>query len=217
MSVISNSHSFMSFDSKTSKAAEGQRLARIGYKATKDNPNPRKSICVSLPFVRVSDQLVAPQFRGMVVACLESAQDGIIRQLYENGAKSVHDEQISVDACIAWIDAENAGGRITAEAIGTWFDSRLSDVLSVAFADKLGISDTPNAEEEAKIGAIVAEYRKKFASLSGSKTLYSVEIVHKLQKALELADSDESDLFDRLQTRLAKMLETPKAVDLLGL
>lgn len=212
MSNISSTHTITSFDSKTSKAYEGQRLAKIIYKILKDKdgkelPKKFESVCVSIPPVAsavIIDNIAAfvPYLRDWYA----DKQDAIIRARYELGATSISDEQINASAVLEYLEEEAKGGRLTKDDVIIWFKDSLADTLAVAFADKLGMSNTPSAQEEIRIEQMVAVYRDKFAALAGGKTQYAKDIAIKLQKALELADSNP--LTDRFTARLDKMINT---------
>lgn len=212
MSQISNRHSIVAFDSKISKAFEGQRLAKIGYKTTKTG---KTSVCVSVPRIGSLDIATLKAFEPHLLSLIEQTQDAIIRNLYESGANEVSTEQLSIESVAAFLDSDSRGERLTKEMIGEWFQENLADSLMVAFAEKLGISE-PTVEDDARIGKVVETYKEKFASLSGSKTLYTVEIVEKLEKALSLVETE--DLIGlKLAKKLATMKSTPKTADMLGL
>lgn len=216
MSIVSNTHDVVNYDPKKSSAFTGQRLAKITYKTDKESGTKKDSKCVSIPMV-ASEAITASIDKLMphLVTYMQDVQDKIIRGLVDSGKETVHDDEISVAACIEFLDSESTGGRLTKEMISSWFDSTLADKLTVAFADKLGVSDTPTADDEAKITAAITQYKDKFSSLAGGKTSYSPEIADRLQKALSFAP-DGDELAGKFSVRLEKMKEIP-AIDLLGL
>lgn len=225
MSVISNIHSFTPFVSGVSAPAdESQRLAKIIFKQTADMTAKGKkapeSICVSVPSFEGAElseqelQALVPHIFNL----LETAQDGIIRRKYLAGASSVHDDSITVAACIAFLNEEEASKRLSKEKIAGWCEnSGLADILRLRFAEVLGISDEPTAEESEKVEAGVAGYVEKYASLSGSKTFYTPEVATKLLKALELG-SIQDDMATLLEGKLTEMIQNPKkGLELLSL
>lgn len=215
MSAISNIHSIVAFDSKTSKAFENQRLAKVIYKTSRTTGiKEKESVCVSVPKLEIDDSDLI-QFKPYISAYLESVQDAIIRLKYEEGKTSIHSNDIGIHAMLDYLEEDSKGGRLTKEFITEWFNASLADTLTVAIADKLGISDTPSEVETKKIEQMINVYRDKFASLAGGKTSFAADIATKLQKALEFADSDDM-LAQRFNARLEKMKEN-NSVDLLGL
>jgi len=202
MSILHSIHDFKPFDSKTSKPYEGQRLAKVTYKTSKKNPTPKfPSICVSIPQVKAS---LSAELLPVIQERLEHAQDGIIKELHEAGKNQVSDAELSQENCIKYLIQELEGQRLTKEDVENWFDSSLGEILQVAFADKLGVSDTPTPEQEAKILKSVGDYKEKFTALSGGRTFYSPVIAEKLLKVLELAESSD-EIGGRFKNRLQKM------------
>lgn len=221
MSNISAIHTFTAFDSKTSKALEGQRLAKITYKTNKvTGKKDRESICVSVPPIEsLQGEIVTKidAFMPYVLDYLVGVQDSIIKAKYEANGKSIHTDEIGVAAMLDYLEEDSKGGRLTKEYIAAWFNSSVSDLLTVALADKLGVSDTPTEAEAKKLDQMVAVYREKFSSLAGGKTTFSAEVTDKLLKVLELTDTDSDLLAARFVKRLEKMKEEANKDNLMGL
>lgn len=215
MSNISQTHTIVAFDSKSSKPYEGQRLAKITYKTSrKTGIKEKDSVCVSIPKLEITtEELIS--LKPFLLNYLEGVQDTMIREAYEKGATSIHSDQIAVSAMLEWLDEDSKGGRLTKEYIVEWFNTSLADTLTVALADKLGIGDTPTESQVKKLEQMLAVYRDKFASLAGGKTSFAADVAIKLQKALEFADTDDL-IAQRFNTRLEKMKENTSD-DLMGL
>jgi hypothetical protein len=59
---------------------------------------------------------------------VNDAQDAIVRdEIIANGATSIADELISVDACIAYLDDAAKGNRVTGEYLAKWFTETYLD------------------------------------------------------------------------------------------
>ena len=230
MSVIGNRHQVNKFVANKSAALSGQRLAKVGYKTTKDKETKRvippkyPSICVSIPHIDTANDPFLKfrqdgAFDTIIKNALENAQDGIVRSLYESSGgtlSTIGDDEIGIVQCLAFIDAENNGGRLTKEFIGAWFDENVSENLSVVIAEKLGFEDM-NPEQMVVIGKHIAGYKGLFASLAGGKTVLEEKVVKQLQRALEVS-SVEDDTAEKLNKRLANMLKpAEKMEDLLEL
>jgi len=102
---------------------------------------------------------------------------------------------------------------MTQEVIANWFDVSLAESLSVLFADKLGLSETPTNEESEKVEMFVSVYKNKFSGLASNLVNYSIEETDKLLSALdkcsELDDKINSDLVSiKIKTKLVNM-KTP--------
>lgn len=214
MSNISDRHNVNSFVAGKSAPLTGQRLAKVGYKTTKKQKAKFPNVCVSIPFFDATSQEFVNakangKFDSIILSALESAQDGIIRSLYESSdgsLSSVSDSEISLNACIAFMAAEATGGRMTKEFLESWFVDNLSDNLSVALAERTSLEiDDP------KITTAVNGFKVLISGLSGGKTLYAPEQIVQLQKALELTSCDD-DVQKRLVQRLERMSQKPEVL-----
>lgn len=217
MSNISNRHSVVPFVAGKTVPLSNQRLAKVGYKSTKNQKAKFPNVAVSVPslegteFTDVQMERMVP----FIMNLLENAQDGIIRSLYEssNGAlQSVSDEEISIDSCLAFMESESNGGRLTKEAIESWFDSELRDNLSITIAEKIGTDDL----DSPVIGKHLNAYRELISSLAGGKTFLVPTQIKGCKVALELC-KNEDEMFKKLMARLTKMESAPKIEELLEL
>jgi len=212
MSNISNRHSVQPFVAGKSEPLSGQRLAKVGYKTTKKNKAKYPSVFVSVPPIN-SESIVNNMDRltPHIVAMLENAQDGVIRSLYESsdGAlQSVSDDDIAISACIAYLEAENNGSRLTKEMIEQWFDSEVRENLTVLVAEKLGFEELNDTQMQV-VTKHVDVYRDILSSVSGGRTILAEQQIKACERALTLAASDDSDVAKKIGARLQSM-KTPK-------
>lgn len=224
MSNVSNRHSLNPFIAGKSQPLTDQRLAKIGFKQTdkmkKKGIEALPSVCVSIPQLEIpavdSKQFsrVLPYVRSMI----ESAQDGIIRSLYESskGAlTTVSDEELSFDACINFLEAESEGSRLTKEFLQTWFNSEVADNLSVVIAEKLKFSElTPDNEKV--IQKHVGLYRELVCSLSGGRSIFENNQLESMKVAINLSSEDD-ETSKRLLTKIENMQKKDKVEDLIEL
>lgn len=216
MSIISSNHDVVNYDPKKSSAFTGQRLSKITYKTDKESGVKKDSVCVSIPHITVEQiesdfVILQPHIRDF----LASTQDAMIRVLVESGKTQIADDELSMESVVRYLEAESTGSRLTKESVNAWFDSTMNDMLIIAFAEKLGLSDQISAADEARINATVSAYKEKFAAMAGGKTSYAPELAEKLIKALELAPADD-ELACKFSARLEKM-KVVATVDMLGL
>jgi hypothetical protein len=215
MSNVSTVHDLKPFKAGD-KPLSGQRLAKIGYKKTKNQTNPLQSVAVSVPFIDpASITSNITKLLPYVCNMLESAQDGIIRGLYESSGgnlKIVQDSEISVEACIGFLEAEAAGNRLTSDAVEKWFDAELSDNVFAMLAQKLGflsVDSTPDATltdaQELTVQKHVKVYRDVLASLAGGKTMLADKQIRGCRNALALAPDADDQMVSRLSARLDTM------------
>lgn len=207
---ISTRHSILPFVSGQSKALHEQRLVKVGYKSIKNAPLRFPSVCVSVPVISEIPEDFLESLLPHLVGVLETAQDGIVRSLYESSdgsLREVGDSDISVEACISWLEAtRERNGRLTGERIRDWFESEVSENLSVILAEKLGFTEL-GPKEEKVIGKHLGEYKEVLASLaSHSPSLDSTQI-KSCKAAIGLASS-EGKIGEKMTEKLIE-LEKP--------
>ena len=219
MSHFPSTHLVTAFDSAKSQALTGQRLAKIRYKTTAKQAAKFPSVCVSVPFLadsEIMDNL--PALKVHIRAMLEAAQDGVIRSLYETSdgkLSSMQDSDISVLACIGFLNAESEGGRLTKEMIDAWFDASLGEYVTALIVEKLGYGEDLTPEQEHTVSRHVRGYKDMYSALAGGKTIYQPNQIASLRRVLGLVDS--SEVGEKLEARLVGMLSKPKMEDLLEL
>lgn len=215
---ISNRHPVNLFVAGKSAAMSEQRLARVGYKSSAKNPAKYPNVCASVPRLSelTNEQIEALQ--DHIFTMLETAQDGIFRSLYESSdgkLECITDDDISVESCIAFLNAEAEGSRITKEMVEKWFVENVQDNLTVVIAEKLGF-DLSTPEQESTVQKHINGYKALMSALSGGKTILTDMQIKGLQRALEVSSVDD-EIASKLSKRLVAMQNKPKIEDLLDL
>lgn len=184
MSNISNRHVVTPFIAGSSRALVTQRLSKVGYKSSTDKitkkviPAKYTSICASVPQVDIAAvSMFSGELMIHLVALIESAQDGILRSLYESSAGAladITDEDISIPACIAYLGAEAAGSRLSEDSITAWFASDCADNMTVVVADKLGY-DLSTQEQMNTVAKLVSVHAGILRLLAGKNVILSAQ------------------------------------------
>lgn len=224
MSIVSNRHAIVPFIAGTSAPMSGQRLARVickqTAKMTKDGIKALPSVCASIPQVPVpnADQLQA--LLPYIGTMLEDAQDGILRARYEashGSLDTITDDDLTIEQCIAFLAAKEAGSRITAESVRAWFDATMADTLMVFIAEKLKFTEL-NEEVQKTCAPHVNGYRELFVTLGAGKTILPENQLKQLQFSLGLIDAEDA-MAIRLNERITSMRapKEKKQVQLLAL
>ena len=215
---ISNRHPVNLFVAGKSQAMSEQRLARVGYKSSAKNPAKYPNVCASVPRITELTESQIEALSEHIVTMLENAQDGIFRSLYESSdgkLECITDDDISVESCIAFLNAEAEGSRITKEMVEKWFVENVQDNLTVVIAEKLGF-DLSTPEQESTVQKHINGYKALMAALSGGKTILTDVQIKGLQRALEVSSVDD-EIAGKLSKRLVTMQNKPKIEDLLDL
>lgn len=205
---ISNRHTVVPFVSGETAAMQGQRLLKIGYKGRGDRPAKFASVAASVPHIDPAHiQEHYNRLLPHIGTMLETAQDGIARSLYESSAgqlSELSDDDISISACLNFMEAEANGSRLTAERIKDWFTAELSENLSVWVAERLGF-DGPNGPNDAQMEQVqkqVNAYQGVFQSLSGKNLFLEPGKIQKLENALSLCADDDSEIAKKIAVKL---------------
>jgi len=203
MSIIK----FQPFDSKTSKAITGNRLSKVTFRAPRNGEGEkRQSVCVELPVVTDFTAEQLQQLQALTLAAFIEAQDSIVRERYEAGADFVGTDHISVEAIAAWHatnQESGSSGRLTTEYLIEWFMTDMHDSLLLALADKLGIPNEPNEQQQKQLTQLLGNYRDAVTALASPRTQWDSAKIQQVSRALAFAT--DGDTRDKLQARLAVM------------
>lgn len=221
MSNVSNAHDVVPFKAGKTVALTGQRLAKVGYKSTAKNPAKFASVAVSVP--PIADDSILENVSGLlpyIKGMLEGVQDSVIRSLYEESKGAlgiVTDSDISIQACISFLESEAAGDRLKKEHIEAWFDRVAKDNCYTLIAEKLGFGSdgTVTEDQDTVIAKHVKNYRDILSMLAGGKTVLTPVQIRSCRTVVEISE-DDSGIGQKLLARLNTM-DKPKIVDLLDL
>ena len=196
---------FQDYDPKAVPALPaGHRMSKCQYKEDKKTGVKRDSSFLFLPEVvePTGDWLVTfmPHFIGM----METAQDKLIKAIHVNDVSTVQARDVDYAAILESLEATGEG-RLTTEKVLSWFDTEVKDLLIVAFADNLGISNEPSEEEAKQLSANVEIYRTRYGALAGNNSVFVPEECDKLLKALVVTGVKDTGLGVRFTLKLEKI------------
>lgn len=190
----------------------GHRLAVIRWKDKKNEDGTtvakQPARCVSIPVVSLS--LTPACLQASLQTAFEEMQDKLIRSLIEAQTEvtfTVTLDQIAPQAVADFAVAQDGPGKLSSKLLETWFDNNLSDNLTVAIADKLGITDTPTDEQTAKVGKAVASFRTFITGLASPRANLAPDIVAQLQKATSLVTNEDDKVLQTINRKLQAFLE----------
>lgn len=210
---ISNRHQFAPL-TKSSKPLSGQRMARVIAKASKDGTYSeflKESLMISVPFVSVEDvQANMVALMPHVLAMVMDTQDSIISELRKsNGCTEVGDEEISVNACIAFLDASERGNRVTSEFLAEWFKETYSLQAAEFIALSLKWSEDVTSWNEEQLAIIETKSRVLGSMFSGfASGKYSPDIpkCKAMVKFSEFVGESRDERMVRYADKAAKIL-----------
>ncbi len=218
MSNVSNRHAVVPFIAGASKPLATQRLTKVGYKSSKDKvtkktiPAKYKSVCASIPMIDpAAVEMFADQLIPHLVTLLETAQDGILKSVYESSAgqlTDITDEQLSIPACIAFLNAEAAGTRLSEDSIGAWFDSDCADNLSVIAAEKMKIDDI---EDDRVIGTVKL-HKQIVCMLAGKNVTLSEQQKTAIRNVIKYAADTDTGIGAKVSAKFDAMCAAPETV-----
>lgn len=204
MSIISDRHLFVEFESGKSKPFDGQRLAKVGYKAK----SGKKSQCVSIPKLSDGDvEVIHAAFPLDIRKRVEDFQDGLIRALLESGKTEITSSEISAEQIRAFVEATSESNRLSGEVVSAWWKDTFADVALPVLSEKYGTDDAKILEQKS------AAWRDAFVALCGRSAITRERITN-LQGMLEFADEDDAIAL-RLNEKLATLVRELETMDAL--
>lgn len=189
------------------KLPEGYRLSRItfkgkGKKGTADYKAPeREAVGVHIPtsgFNKLQLCLNDSTLQAYFIEVMQGLEDACIRTASATNS-TVSQYQYDVASLAAHVAATSVSvGRISAEAIGAWFDDELAPALAAAMAEKTG-----QGVDSEIITSKLAAYRLQFANIAKRDYKFDSIVYPMLEKAIVLAG--ESDRTERILTKFVDM------------
>lgn len=204
---------FLPYDAKAPVTEVGKRTAKIMYKRDKSGKIAGTNSCLLVAPItseHVTEVATNEAWHKHIVSFLESEQDKLIRALHVAGNEEVTDKAISLDAILTSLNTETVSARLTKDTVNQWFNENLADTLTVAFADKLGVTEESSDEDVTKVERIVATYKGKFAGLASNVTVYPTEMIDKLMTALDSCEVDKTEV---ITSKVIGKLESMKQSD----
>ena len=187
----------------TSANTSAVRTVKLSWKTDKETGKKRETVSFEMPQAAYDFSL----FSRHLTSYLNSVQDQMIREMIEAGKPVIQAmNSVSQEQMISWLAESEKSGRLTKEEISIWFDSELADLLSVAIADAMGVSDTPTPEQTKTVEMSVKGYKDKISALAGGATSYAPKVAEKLLKAVQFVDTENDPIAARFAVRLEKMV-----------
>lgn len=153
------------------------------------------------------------------ISTLYAAQREIIIGLAASGTRTLQYSDITLDKVAASIVPKERAAKLSKDAIVNWYNSAAVDVMAVAIAGRLGISENPTDADMVRIQQVSNQVRDNLALLAAPAHKYDTRVRDSLNWALDsiiAAGLDDSGMDARLKVRL-NPAEGVKGVDLADL
>lgn len=199
------------------------RLSVVRWKTPKDQKEnasfkARPAICVAVPKVVLSVQPEA--LNAAMQDALNELQDNVIRSalnaaIEENTAinlvgATIDKNTLTADGIASWSREQSVSGRLSKEAIGAWFDSKLSDELGIKIAETNPTIDADKLEKA------VRQHREILMQLASPRAAMPEKLASQLQRAVNLVPGSDK-VKETLNAKLAGFLKPTEISLELGL
>lgn len=204
---------------KGKQPATGNRYCKLIKKG--ENSKLGHSVAVEIPALNnYPDCGKYDAISIYLVSAMESLQDAYIKGRAVAGAKVIQYSELSIanlEVFAAQMNEVSGIGQLSEERIKGWFEADMREMLIVALADRLGISDTASDADVKRLEQIANQTRDNLAKLSSKKPVYFDERVSKaLNWALDSAASADDTMATRLRDKLNQKVEDMNLGDALG-
>lgn len=187
---------------------DGTRLVKCLYKANAEGKKVAENSYTLVPTGHITEETVAERIAELapyVVTFLQEWEDKAIKEQHKDGVTRIFTEYLTMDKVLAALEESEAGARLNAEKIGKWFVDTIQDSLLLAFMDKLGITDQPTPDQEARLATVLDAYRKKFESLASGKAFIKEADCKAMILVIQTAEAAETTLGRKFIARLEGM------------
>jgi len=213
---------FLSYDAKAPLVESGKRTIKLMYKVnTKTGKAAGINSCLLVSPV-TKDELTDDVLKSLtphIINMIEAEQDKIAKTAHVSGVTSLEVDALSIKSVISSLETVAQSTRMNKEVITSWFTDNLADTLTVLFADKLGVSETPTENDTANINRFLDVYKTKFNGLASNLVSYQKEEAEKLLEAVEKCEiNKDSDLVSgKIIEKLTKMANPMSSTELMDL
>jgi len=196
---------------KTRKLSSGNRWCKLIKKGT--NSKLPESLAVEVPAaLDVTACMKHNVLAEAVAEYLATLQDAQIKSLAVSGVKTVEYSELTTEKLAQFVATSEDSGRIgqlSTERITGWFEAEARDLLIVALADRLGISESASDAEVKRLEQIANQTRDNLAKLSSKKPVhFDARVLAALNWALDVTIAgDTAGMNDRLRDKLNMKVE----------
>jgi len=212
LAPVLHSAAFVPMDSiKGKSVSSGNRWCKLIKKG--ENSKLGMSLAVEVPEITgLADYSQYPAITAYLIDALHGLQAEAVKQRAIAGDKVLQFSALSVanlEAVAVAINESSGIGQLSEERIKSWFDADARELVLVALADRLGISESATEGDIKRIEQVANQMRDNLAKLSSRKP---VQFDERVKKALNMA-LDASDTGDNMTGRLREKLNQTVGAD----
>lgn len=211
---IRNSYLVRLYSGTVRPEMQGDRLAVISYKVTKEN-NGKKPATRSVSIPAITLQVQPACLATALSEAFQKLQDARIRELIDEQLErdpttasfSIPSHELTPESIAAWTGQKSNGERLTKADLDAWFTSDLEETLTLALARAVTGDDTtePTSEQLSRITGAVEQHRKLLTGLAAPRVQLPDNIREQLSRAVALAP--ETTIRNKLSAKLTKQSE----------
>jgi hypothetical protein len=211
-------------------ASAGYRFCRLIAKG--ENSTLAQSYAVEVPAITTAQMLQAasyPALAAVMIASLEKLQDGICKRELGTtagsnaagsnaaGSNVITYSTLSLDELARFAEEDTNIGQLSEERIASWFESDVREMLIVALAERLGITETATDSEIKRCEQIANQTRDNLKKLSSKKpVMFDERVKAALNWALDSAAASDDTMAARLNSKLNATVDAINLADSLG-
>jgi hypothetical protein len=211
-------------------ASAGYRFCRLIAKG--ENSTLAQSYAVEVPAITTAQMLQAasyPALAAVMIASLEKLQDGICKRELGTtagsnaagsnaaGSNVITYSTLSLDELARFAEEDTNIGQLSEERIASWFESDVREMLIVALAERLGITETATDSEIKRCEQIANQTRDNLKKLSSKKpVMFDERVKAALNWALDSAAASDDTMAARLKSKLNATVDAINLADSLG-
>ena len=195
--VLHDATFFPIADCSNENLRAGNRYCRLIKRG--DNSKLSASVAVELPALSAAqfgEYIANPVIHELVTGYIEKLQDEYIKGRAIAGAAGISYSEVNVANVAEYLASQGDGsggfGQLSEERIAAWFEQEARELLIVAFADRLGMSQDVSDAEVKKLEQLANQTRDNLKKLASRKPVVFDTRVHKaLEWALDVTDAGE--------------------------
>jgi hypothetical protein len=205
---------FKAYDSQLSiPETKGTRVIKCLYQVnTKTGKKIAENSYIRVPTNHINEAGInerMDEIMPYIIGLFLDKEEAIIKESHKNGILNIHNDSLSIDKILEYMEANETSGRLNKESIEAWFEEEIKDNLIDLFAAKMGLDNESSEAEMHKLEQVIAAYKLMLSSLASPKILAKEE-TSALINVIEKADSNKSSLGIRLIKKMEMMHKKAK-------